>query len=97
MSGFSRGVNRGGARAARRPLSRSPTTCCRSTNQRLLRSRCIDAEDPSSIHGRHLAGRQLVRREAFDLFGILFAGHRICVASSPTTDSSAIRSARTSR
>jgi NADH-quinone oxidoreductase subunit C len=35
-------------------------------------------------------------REAFDLFGIVFDGHPTCAASSPTTASIAIRSARIS-
>jgi hypothetical protein len=38
-----------------------------------------------------------LEREVFDMYGVIFAGNRICAASSPTMASRAIRSARISR
>jgi NADH-quinone oxidoreductase subunit C len=79
MSGFSRGVNRGGARVphdgARFAVAYHLLSI--THNQRLrLRSRCIDAEDPVIDSLVDIwPGANWFEREAFDLFGILFAGH----------------------
>src|SRR4051812_38872990 len=77
-SGFSRGVSplphkpHGGARFAVAYHLLSITN-----NQRLrLRARCIDAEDPVIDSVVDIwPGANWFEREAFDLFGILFAGH----------------------
>jgi NADH-quinone oxidoreductase subunit C len=78
-TGFSRGVNRGQPRkphdGARFAVAYHLLSV--SNNQRLrLRSRCIDAEDPvidSMVDVWPSAN--WFEREAFDLFGILFASH----------------------
>ena len=78
-TGFSRGVNRGQARAphdgARFAVAYNLLSI--THNQRVrLRSRCVDAEDPviDSIVDVW-PGANWFEREAFDLFGILFTGH----------------------
>jgi NADH-quinone oxidoreductase subunit C len=78
-SGFSRGVNRGVVRAphdgARFAVAYHLLSI--THNHRLrLRSRCIDAEDPVIDSLVDIwPGANWFEREAFDLFGILFAGH----------------------
>ena len=78
-SGFSRGVNRGGARVphdgARFAVAYQLLSV--TNNQRLrLRARCEDAEDPLIDSVVEIwAGANWFEREAFDLFGILFTGH----------------------
>ena len=78
-SGFSRGVNRGGPRAphdgARFAVAYQLLSI--THNHRLrLRSRCVDAEDPMIDSVVDIwPGANWFEREAFDLFGILFAGH----------------------
>ena len=78
-SGFSRGVNRGGARVphdgARFAVAYHLLSI--THNHRLrLRSRCVDAEDPIIDSLVEVwAGANWFEREAFDLFGILFTGH----------------------
>jgi NADH-quinone oxidoreductase subunit C len=78
-TGFSRGVNRGGPRkphdGARFAVAYHLLSV--SNNQRLrLRSRCIDAEDPVIDSVVDIwPSANWFEREAFDLFGILFAGH----------------------
>jgi NADH-quinone oxidoreductase subunit C len=78
-SGFSRGVNRGGARVphdgARFAVAYHLLSI--THNQRVrLRSRCIDAEDPIIDSVVDIwPGANWFEREAFDLFGILFSGH----------------------
>ena len=78
-SGFSRGVNRGGARlphdGARFAVAYHLLSI--SNNQRLrLRARCEDAEDPIIDSVVDIwPGANWFEREAFDLFGILFTGH----------------------
>jgi NADH-quinone oxidoreductase subunit C len=78
-SGFSRGVNRGGARVphdgARFAVAYHLLSI--SNNQRVrLRSRCVDAEDPIIDSVVDIwPGANWFEREAFDLFGILFSGH----------------------
>jgi NADH-quinone oxidoreductase subunit C len=78
-SGFSRGVNRGGARkphdGARFAVGYHLLSV--THNHRLrLRARCEDAEDPiiDSVVDVWPAANWF-EREAFDLFGILFTGH----------------------
>jgi NADH-quinone oxidoreductase subunit C len=79
MSGFSRGVNRGGARVphdgARFAVAYHLLSV--TNNQRLrLRARCEDAEDPLIDSVCDIwPGANWFEREAFDLFGILFTGH----------------------
>jgi NADH-quinone oxidoreductase subunit C len=78
-SGFSRGVNRGGARVphdgARFAVAYQLLSV--TNNQRIrLRARCEDAEDPIIDSVVEIwAGANWFEREAFDLFGILFTGH----------------------
>jgi NADH-quinone oxidoreductase subunit C len=78
-TGFSRGVNRGAARAphdgARFAVAYQLLSI--SHNQRMrLRSRCVDAEDPMIDSVVDVwPGANWFEREAFDLFGILFSGH----------------------
>jgi NADH-quinone oxidoreductase subunit C len=78
-SGFSRGVNRGGARAphdgARFAVAYQLLSV--THNQRLrLRARCEDAEDPIIDTVVDVwPGANWFEREAFDMFGILFSGH----------------------
>jgi len=78
-SGFSRGVNRGGARVphdgARFAVAYQLLSV--TNNQRLrLRARCEDAEDPLIDSVVEIwAGANWFEREAFDLYGILFRGH----------------------
>jgi NADH-quinone oxidoreductase subunit C len=78
-SGFSRGVNRGGARVphdgARFAVAYHLLSI--THNQRVrLRSRCVDAEDPIIDSVVDIwPGANWFEREAFDLFGILFSGH----------------------
>jgi NADH-quinone oxidoreductase subunit C len=78
-TGFSRGVNRGGARmphdGARFAVAYQLLSI--THNQRLrLRSRCVDAEDPMIDSVVDVwPGANWFEREAFDLFGILFSGH----------------------
>jgi NADH-quinone oxidoreductase subunit C len=78
-SGFSRGVNRGGARmphdGARFAVAYQLLSV--THNQRLrLRARCEDAEDPIIDSVVDVwPGANWFEREAFDLFGILFTGH----------------------
>ena len=78
-SGFSRGVNRGGARVphdgARFAVAYQLLSI--THNQRLrLRARCEDAEDPIIDSVVDIwPGANWFEREAFDLFGILFTGH----------------------
>jgi NADH-quinone oxidoreductase subunit C len=78
-TGFSRGVNRGAARAphdgARFAVAYQLLSI--SHNQRVrLRSRCVDAEDPMIDSVVDVwPGANWFEREAFDLFGILFSGH----------------------
>jgi len=79
QSGFSRGVNRGGARVphdgARFAVAYHLLSI--THNQRVrLRSRCVDAEDPIIDSVVDIwPGANWFEREAFDLFGILFTGH----------------------
>ena len=79
MSGFSRGVNRGGTRVphdgARFAVAYHLLSV--TNNQRVrLRSRCVDAEDPIIDSVVDIwPGANWFEREAFDLFGILFSGH----------------------
>jgi NADH-quinone oxidoreductase subunit C len=79
VTGFSRGVNRGGARAphdgARFAVAYHLLSV--TNNQRLrIRSRCVDAEDPMIDSVVDIwPGANWFEREAFDLFGILFNGH----------------------
>jgi NADH-quinone oxidoreductase subunit C len=78
-SGFSRGVNRGGARkphdGARFAVAYHLLSV--SNNQRIrIRARCEDAEDPIIDSVVDIwAAANWFEREAFDLFGILFSGH----------------------
>jgi NADH-quinone oxidoreductase subunit C len=78
-SGFSRGVNRGGARVphdgARFAVAYQLLSV--SHNQRLrIRARCEDLEDPVIDSVVEIwPGANWFEREAFDLFGILFTGH----------------------
>jgi NADH-quinone oxidoreductase subunit C len=78
-SGFSRGVNRSGARAphdgARFAVAYQLLSV--THNHRLrLRARCEDAEDPLIDSVVDVwPGANWFEREAFDLFGILFTGH----------------------
>ena len=78
-SGFSRGVNRGGARkphdGARFAVAYHLLSV--THNQRIrIRARCEDAEDPiiDSVVEIWPAANWF-EREAFDLYGILFTGH----------------------
>jgi NADH-quinone oxidoreductase subunit C len=78
-SGFSRGVNRGGARkphdGARFAVAYHLLSV--THNQRIrIRARCEDAEDPiiESVVEIWPAANWF-EREAFDLYGILFTGH----------------------
>jgi NADH-quinone oxidoreductase subunit C len=79
VTGFSRGVNRGGARAphdgARFAVAYHLLSV--TNNQRVrIRSRCVDAEDPMIDSVVDIwPGANWFEREAFDLFGILFNGH----------------------
>jgi NADH-quinone oxidoreductase subunit C len=79
VTGFSRGVNRGDARAphdgARFAVAYHLLSV--TNNQRLrIRSRCVDAEDPMIDSVVDIwPGANWFEREAFDLFGILFNGH----------------------
>jgi NADH-quinone oxidoreductase subunit C len=78
-SGFSRGVNRGGARAphdgARFAVAYHLLSVTHNHRVR-LRSRCVDAEDPIIDSVVDIwPGANWFEREAFDLFGILFSGH----------------------
>jgi len=79
-SGFSRGVERGGARGPGEPEDRYAVAyhlLSVSRNWRLrLRCRCIGGEPPmlDSVTGVW-ASANWYEREAFDLFGILFRGH----------------------
>jgi NADH-quinone oxidoreductase subunit C len=79
VTGFSRGVNRGVARAphdgARFAVAYHLLSV--TNNQRLrIRSRCVDAEDPMIDSVVDIwPGANWFEREAFDLFGILFNGH----------------------
>jgi NADH-quinone oxidoreductase subunit C len=79
MSGFSRGVNRGGTRVphdgARFAVAYHLLSV--TDNQRVrLRSRCVDAEDPIIDSVVDIwPGANWFEREAFDMFGILFSGH----------------------
>jgi NADH-quinone oxidoreductase subunit C len=78
-SGFSRGVNRNGARlphdGARFAVAYQLLSI--THNQRLrIRARCEDAEDPIIDSVVDIwPGANWFEREAFDLFGILFTGH----------------------
>jgi len=78
-SGFSRGVDRGAARAphdgARFAVAYQLLSI--TNNQRLrIRARCEDAEDPVIDSVVEIwPGANWFEREAFDLFGILFTGH----------------------
>jgi NADH-quinone oxidoreductase subunit C len=78
-SGFSRGVSRGGPRAphdgARFAVAYQLLSV--THNHRLrIRARCEDAEDPIIDSVVDVwPGANWFEREAFDLFGILFAGH----------------------
>jgi NADH-quinone oxidoreductase subunit C len=78
-SGFSRGVNRDGARVphdgARFAVAYHLLSI--THNQRLrIRARCEDAEDPLIDSVVEIwPGANWFEREAFDLFGILFNGH----------------------
>jgi NADH-quinone oxidoreductase subunit C len=78
-SGFSRGVNRGGARVPHDGARFAVAYHLLSVthNHRLrLRSRCVDAEDPIIDSVVDIwPGANWFEREAFDLFGILFNGH----------------------
>jgi NADH-quinone oxidoreductase subunit C len=78
-SGFSRGVNRGGARkphdGARFAVAYHLLSV--THNQRIrIRARCEDAEDPiiDSVVEIWPAANWF-EREAFDLYGVLFTGH----------------------
>jgi NADH-quinone oxidoreductase subunit C len=65
-----------------------------------LRVRCFAADDTLPVVASVVdlwPGVNWFEREAFDMFGILSKAIRTCAASSPTTASSGIRSARTSR
>ncbi|HEY6126111.1 MAG TPA: NADH-quinone oxidoreductase subunit C [Steroidobacteraceae bacterium] len=78
-SGFSRGVNRGGARVphdgARFAVAYHLLSITHNHRVR-LRSRCVDAEDPIIDSLVDIwPGANWFEREAFDLFGILFTGH----------------------
>jgi len=78
-SGFSRGVNRGGARAphdgARFAVAYQLLSVTHNHRVR-LRARCEDAEDPIIDSVVEVwPGANWFEREAFDLFGILFTGH----------------------
>ena len=79
VTGFSRGVNRGGPRkphdGARFAVAYNLLSV--TNNQRLrIRSRCVDAEDPVIDSVVDVwPGANWFEREAFDLFGILFSGH----------------------
>jgi NADH-quinone oxidoreductase subunit C len=78
-SGFSRGVNRDGARmphdGARFAVAYHLLSV--ANNQRIrIRARCEDAEDPLIDSVVDIwPGANWFEREAFDLFGILFTGH----------------------
>jgi NADH-quinone oxidoreductase subunit C len=78
-SGFSRGVNRSGARAphdgARFAVAYNLLSV--TNNQRIrIRARCEDAEDPLIDSVVDIwPGANWFEREAFDLYGILFSGH----------------------
>jgi NADH-quinone oxidoreductase subunit C len=79
VTGFSRGVNRGAARAphdgARFAVAYQLLSV--THNHRLrIRARCVDAEDPLIDSVVDVwPGANWFEREAFDLFGILFTGH----------------------
>jgi len=78
-SGFSRGVNRGTARAphdgARFAVAYQLLSVTHNRRVR-LRARCEDAEDPIIDSVVDVwPGANWFEREAFDMFGILFTGH----------------------